>query len=170
MRNRHLSDDQIQELLDAQAVGSGVIWPIHLGTCAGCRERLESFRLLYDGLAADPGFILPATFAGSVLDRIPVARPPFWLKPAFWIPLAVMTLILGSAGLVLFVDMKPLAAISMRVAASLAGAFRPLAAGFRPWLSRAGGSAAWFMLGGLSLLSAAFFDRFLQRHVLRRGH
>jgi hypothetical protein len=169
MLNGHLSDDHIQELLDAQLTGSGALWPIHLGACSGCRERLERFRRLYDGLAADPGFLLPARFADSVLGNMPVFRPPFWLRPAFWIPLAAMLLILGSAGVFLFVDMKPLVSSSIRILASMAGAFQLLLARLRQLLDGGGGHAAWIMLGGLSLLSAAFFDRFLQRHVLHRS-
>ena len=74
MNNGHLTDDQIQEILDARVLHSGPILPLHLGTCARCRERLESFRRLYAGLAADPGFVLPPSFADCRAGKN--SRPP----------------------------------------------------------------------------------------------
>jgi len=170
MKNGHLSDDQIQELLDARTGRSATILPIHLGVCANCRERLENFRQLYAGLAADPGFMLPETFADSVLNKLPASRPPFWMRPALCIALAVSIFILVLTGLFIFVDMKPLADGSIRIAGSSAAAFRPLLAQFRQLLAGSNGYSGWFMLGGLGLLSAALIDRLLQRHTLHRGH
>ena len=169
MNHEHLSDDQIQEILDAPLLKSGQILSMHLGTCASCQKRLESFQQLYASLAADPGFVLPPVFADSVLDKIPVSRPVFWARPAVRISLAISALTLVLAGLFVFVDMKPLAGQATRMANSLADAFRPLLAQFQHLFAKLHGSAGVFMLGGLGLLSAAFFDHILKQQTLHRS-
>ena len=138
-------------------------------TCAYCRERFEQYRQLYAGLAADPGFVLPPAFADSMLKKIPVSRPVFWTRPAVRISLAVSAFALVLAGLFIFVDMKPLTDDTIRIFNAMAAAFRPLPAQFQQLLAKLNGNAGLFILGGLGLLSAAFFDHILQRQTLRRS-
>ncbi|MEI6613864.1 MAG: hypothetical protein WCL37_03125 [Chrysiogenales bacterium] len=169
MNNNHFSDEQIQEILDNMAFGADQSLAPHLNICASCRERFEQYQQLYAGLAVDPGFTLPPTFADSVFTRIPATRPDFWTRPAVRISLAVSACALVLAGLIIFVNMKPLADHATRIANSLATAFRPLSAQFQQMLAKLNGYAGLFMLGGLGLLSAAFFDHILQRQILRRS-
>ena len=76
MNNGHLRDDQIQEILDKMVLEPDRPLPAHVHACATCREKFEQYRRLYAGLAADPGFILPPSFADTLLQRIPALRPP----------------------------------------------------------------------------------------------
>lgn len=169
MNNEHLTDNQIQEILDARMIQSGPILPMHLGTCASCQKRLESFRQLYSGLAADPGFVLPPTFADSVLDKIPASRPFFLSRPAVWIPLTVSACSLVLAGLTIVVNMKPLTDAIVRVFNAMAAAFRPLSTQFQQLFAMLNGNAKLFVLGGLGLLGAAFFDYLLKQQTLHRS-
>ena len=71
MSDEHLTDERIQEILDAQAPGDVLFLPWHAKTCRPCRERFREYQRLYAGLAVDPGFALPPGFADSVLARNP---------------------------------------------------------------------------------------------------
>ena len=76
---------------------------------------------------------------------------------------------LALAGLFVFVDLKPLSGQIIRLATALAAAFRPLAGQFQQLIAKLNGYVQLFMLGGLGLLGAAFFDRLLQRQALHRS-
>lgn len=168
MDNGHLTDEQIQEILDAQALAGAAFPPWHLKTCASCQERFHAFQRLYEGLALDPGFALPPDFAESVLERIPIRRPAFFKSPILPVALACGAGALLLAGLWVFVDMKPLANGSLRTLNSLRLVFRPLAGHFSDLLSWFSGSARLFIYGGLALLSASLVDRILRRQPLQR--
>ncbi len=168
MDNGHLTDDQIQEILDARALHSGPILPLHLGACARCRERLESFRRLYAGLDGDPGFVLPASFAADVLAKIPASPPPLWQRPAVKVALAAGAGAALLAGLLIFVDMRPLANGALQVLATLKRAFPPLADQGRQLLAWLGGNARPFLIGGLGLFGASLADHLLRRQLLHR--
>jgi hypothetical protein len=170
MNHEHLTDKQIQEMLDARIYHSGPILPMHLGTCASCQKRLESFRRLYAGLAADPGFALPPAFADSVLAKIPVSRPLFWQRPVGKIFLTASVCAAAMTGLLIFIDMRPLASGTLQVLTTLKTAFLPLGSQVQRLLVRLDSSAKPFILGGLGLSIAALVDRLLQRQALRRGH
>ncbi|MBN2398846.1 MAG: hypothetical protein JXI33_00735 [Candidatus Aminicenantes bacterium] len=168
MNSQHLHDDQIQEILDNMVLEAGQFLPEHVKDCASCRERFEQYQKIYTGLAADPGFVLPPAFADSVLLKIPSPRPAFWARPAVWIPGAAGVLTLVLAALLMFINMKPLAVQFGRYAAAIAVAFQPLLSQFRHWFAMLNGYPHVFILGGLGLLSAFFFDRILQRQAWRR--
>jgi hypothetical protein len=168
MDNGHLTDEQIQEILDAQAFAHAAFPPWHVKTCRSCAERYRGFQRLYEGLNLDPGFALPADFADSVLDRIPAPRPAFFKSPLFPVALACGAGALTLSVLLILVDMKPLAAGSLRIFNSLLLAFRPLAAPLRELSAWLGGGAKLFLYGGLGLLGASMFDHFLRRQLLHR--
>ena len=168
MSNEHLSDEQIQEILDTQAFGDAPFLPWHLKICRHCQDRYRSFQRLYEGLAVDPGFILPPHFADSVLERIPVPRPAFYKSRLFPIALACGVGALILSGLLIFVNLKPLADGSLRIVDSLLLAFRPLVGPFRELFSWFSGSAKLFVYGGLGLLGASLLDHFLRRQLLHR--
>jgi hypothetical protein len=168
MDNGHLTDDQIQEILDARVLHSGPVVPLHLGTCARCRGRLESFRRLYAGLDADPGFVLPAAFADDVLAKIPAPPPLLWQRPAVKIALASSAGAALLAGLLIFVDMRPLANGALQVLAALKRSLLPLAGQGRQLLAWLGGNARPFLVGGLGLLGASLADHLLRRQLLHR--
>lgn len=170
MNNGHLTDEQIQEILDARMLDSGPILPMHLGTCVRCQKRLESFRQLYAGLAADPGFALPPAFADSVLERIPASRPLFWERPAVKSFLTISACAAALAALLIFVDMRPLANGTLQALATLKTAFLPLGGQMKQLFAWLGGSAKPFLLGGFGLLCAFAVDRIMLRQIVRHSH
>lgn len=170
MSEEHLTDERIQEILDARKLGTGPFLPWHLKDCSACRRRLEEYRRLYEGLAADPGFVLPADFAASVLERVPLRRPALLHGRLFPVALACGAGVLTVAGLAIFADLRPLATGSLRILDSLFLAFRPLAGPFREFFSWFGGSAKLFVYGGLALLGATFVERLLPRMDPQHRH
>lgn len=169
MKNKHLDDGQIQEILDNMVFQPGQSLALHLKICASCRERFEQYSQLYAGLAVDPGFVLPPAFADSLLKKIPASRPVFWARLAVWIFLTVSAFALVLAGLFIFVDMKPLTDDVIHIFNTMAAAFRPLPTQFQQLFSKLNSNARLFILGGLGLLSAAFFDHILQQQTFRRS-
>ncbi|MBU4268070.1 MAG: hypothetical protein KJ808_04390 [Acidobacteria bacterium] len=149
---------------------AGSILPLHLGTCASCQKRLDSFRQLYAGLAADPGFALPPAFADSVLDKISASRPVFWERPAAKIAMAIGAAAVILASLLIFMDMKPLANGTLQVFDTLKTAFLPLGDQMKQLFFWVGGNAKPFVLGGLGLFIASLVDRFLIHQVMRHNH
>lgn len=170
MDNGHLSDEQIQEILDAPALARAAVLPWHIETCRICRERYRSFQRLYAGLAADPGFALPPQFADAVLGALAAPGSPFFRRRFLWVALGCAAGALALAGLLVFVDLKPLAQGWLRAGGSLRLFFRPLAGQLRELPSWFGGSAKLFIYGGLGLLGASLFEQFLRRQWQHRGH
>ena len=169
MTTGHLNEGQIQEILDNMVFEPGQPLALHLETCATCRERFEQYRRLYAGLAADPGFVLSPAFADSIIEKLPVYRPAFWARPAVRIFLALSACALVLAGIFIFVDMKPITAATIGIFKALIIAFRPLPVQFQQLFAKLNGNARLFILGGLGLLSAAFFDRILKRQILHHN-
>jgi len=170
MKNGHLTDEQLQEILDTGILHSGPILSMHLGTCASCQKRLEAFQQLYAALATDPGFALAPTFADSVLDRIPTFRPLFWQRPAAKIALAITASAITLAGLLIFVNMRPLANGALQVFEIFKTAFFPLAAQMKQLFLWMGGNAKPFLYGGFGLFSAFIVERILLRQNVRHSH
>jgi hypothetical protein len=169
MTNGHLNDGQIQEILDNMMFNPGQPLYQHLNICASCRLRFEQYRQLYSGLAVDPGFALPPTFADSILKKLPASRLGFWTRPAVRILLAFGACALVLSGLFIFVNMKPLADDFAHFFNTMAVAFKPLPTQFQQLLAKLNNNARLFALGGLGLLSAAFFDYILQQKTLHRS-
>jgi hypothetical protein len=170
MNNDHLTDEQLQEILDARMLHSGPILPLHLGTCASCQRRLESFQQLYAGLADDPGFTLPPAFADSVLEKIPASRLFFWQRTAVKIVLAIAACAVTLTGLLIYGNMRPLANGALQVFASFKTAFLPLSGQLKQLSFMLDGAAKPFLLGGLGLFSAYIVDRILLRQAAHPSH
>lgn len=66
----HLTDDQLQQLLDG-SLSNGKTIASHLGECAECQSALDSYKALYAGLKEEIDFSLSADFADSVIEKIP---------------------------------------------------------------------------------------------------
>ncbi len=170
MNHEHLTDDQLQEILDARLLHAGSILPLHLGTCVACRKRLESFERLYAGLEADPGFVLPPSFADTVLDKLPGQRPLVWRRPAVRIALVAAAAVVLLSALLFLVDMKPLVGGAERVYGSFKAAFLAMDSQMKQLLAWLGVSAKPMLLGGLGLVIASVVERLLQQQKLRQGH
>ena len=169
MNHEHLTDDQIQGILDAQKPGAGPFLPWQLRACPSCRARFEGFQRLYTALAADPGFDLPPGFADSMLERIPATRPSLFRDPVVRAALACAAGALALLGLVIFVDLSPLASGAARTVDTLGRAMQPLPGQFRSLFSWLDGGARLLIYGGLGLLGASLLDRFLRRRFLRHA-
>jgi hypothetical protein len=169
MNDGHVSDDRIQELLDARRTGASPFIPWHLKTCPRCRRRWEEYQQIYAGLDADPGFALPPAFAESVLYRIP-ARRSAWARPAVRLALWSAAAAAVLAAPALMTDMRPLLSGTANAFDSLLAAFRPLGGGVARLLSGAEAFSKLFLFGAVGFSSAAIVERFLQRQTLGRGH
>ncbi len=74
MNDRHLTDEQIQTLLDGAAAET-VLLGEHVRACPQCNGRYEEYRRLYSVLAEMPEPALAPDFAAQVLMRLPAAAP-----------------------------------------------------------------------------------------------
>ncbi len=169
MKNEHLTDEQLQEILDARVLRSVPVLPLHLGNCAACQERLERFRRLYSGLAVDPGFALPDGFADSVLAKIPVPPLFFWKQPTTKIVLVIMAGAVTLTGLLIFVNMQSMVYGALQVFASFKTAFLSLSDQLQQVFAWLGGNAKPFIYGGFGLLGASLVDRLLRHRFMNHS-
>jgi anti-sigma factor RsiW len=71
---RHLTDDELQDYLDGNSAELDE-WPArHLAQCEQCRQELQLYRALCDGLADSPVEGLASGFPDRVLAALP-AKP-----------------------------------------------------------------------------------------------
>jgi hypothetical protein len=70
MKDRHLSDEQLQDFLDGNLSADHPL-SAHLHACPRCREALAAYKTVYAGLTEDPGFELAPDFAESVMRILP---------------------------------------------------------------------------------------------------
>jgi len=167
MSDEHVTDERIQEILDAQAPGDAIFLPWHAKTCRPCRERFREYQRLYAGLAVDPGYVLPPGFADSVLAKIPAPRASLFRDPVIWISGT------GAAALLLLalvIGWRPLAAGAVWTWDSLHQVFAPLTARFLGLFSGLGTAARPLFPGISGLLGAILVERFLRRRLTRHGH
>ncbi|MDD4052942.1 MAG: zf-HC2 domain-containing protein [candidate division Zixibacteria bacterium] len=70
MTDQHISDEQMQALLDGTAVEPAFL-QAHLDACPRCRVAVEEYRHLFSALGTVPGPILAPEFADRVMARLP---------------------------------------------------------------------------------------------------
>jgi len=88
----HLTDEELQEILDRKHELAESDVNSHLDTCEVCQERLKLYENVYAELASDEGFHLSEDFSAKVADRVGlVPSEPFLQKH--------LQLILGIASL-----------------------------------------------------------------------
>jgi hypothetical protein len=167
MSEEHLTDERVQEILDAQAPGDVLFLPWHAKTCRPCRERFREYQRLYSRLAVDPGFALPPGFADSVLARIPDPRVSLFRDPAICIGGAGVAALLLLA---LFIAWQPLAAGAVWTWNASQQLFAPLTTRLLGHFSGLAAAARPLLPGICGLLAAMLVERFLRRRLMRHGH
>jgi hypothetical protein len=103
---KHLTDDRLQEYLDGNIGEQDMELIVHLRTCDQCRRKLETYRLLYDGLKHLPEPDFPPDFAASTAALLPTEQKG---ATAHKLPGYLLPVLGGVASLLLtfyFVDMK----------------------------------------------------------------
>lgn len=73
MKNSHLTDDDLQALLDG-SIPEAAGMQEHLSDCPACRRTLREYRALYTALACDPTPALSGGFAERVLAELPAEQ------------------------------------------------------------------------------------------------
>jgi hypothetical protein len=161
MNGEHISDERIQEMLDARRGDSEARRDRHLALCPLCRERLDSYARLYDRLEADPGAGPAPGFADSVLGRL--SRPGRAMATVTPLHVAGAALALAFWLLALLLDWRPLLEAWGTTGEELAGIFRVMGGFFGRLTSMLSGAAAPFVVGGIGLLGTSLLDRVLRR-------
>ncbi len=87
----HLTDDQIQQLLDGSLADSNLV-ASHLDHCPICQNEVANYQALFVGLKEEVDFSLSVNFADTVLDKIPEnsalsADPVTSASPVFSTPI-----------------------------------------------------------------------------------
>lgn len=95
-KNRHLSDEEIQELLDGRLEGENAL-PAHLDSCDSCMTRLERFESLFALLDSAETTPAPAHLEYAVMGLLFPAkrrRGAFFPSPIpRWVPVAAMVVL-----------------------------------------------------------------------------
>ena len=70
MESKHLTDAEIQDYLDGNAVREDSTAAEHLDSCGLCKKNLELYKCLYSGLSDDAGYELSVDFADKVVSLV----------------------------------------------------------------------------------------------------
>lgn len=97
MQNRHLTENEIQEYLDGNLSRRRTDALNHAQTCDFCRNRINEYQQLYQGLAGETEFQLPVTFSDTVLAKLENESVPGKLWRYWNIVWWVVGLLSGSA-------------------------------------------------------------------------
>lgn len=163
MRTEHLTDDEIQEVLDKNRALLSSDTQTHLESCGSCRNTLKQYQNLYEALDADPGFKLPRDFARSVAAKLkPEPSSPFSF-PMTEIIIIVTGVLLALGASFYFVDMKPILSAFGRITLPRIGLDNPYFAPIKNLLSGLNGSLLLLPFAGLALIAVAVFDRIIHK-------
>lgn len=161
MGTKHLTDIDIQEYLDGIGIVSRSDTETHLQFCSECRERVEEYECLYDGLGREDGFELSADFAAKVIDRVAnEASAPFWQR-YFDSIVAAAGLILTLATVAYFVDLTSLARAIVQFIPLASFTQSPLAMEAKNAITSSGGFVLLLVSGILAITAVWAVDRFV---------
>ena len=163
---RHLNDNLIQEYLDGNLASADMtLVRAHAMACIDCRQRLQHYQTLYQGLNEDSGYELSGEFAARVTEAA-VATGTSRSWPAAVAIGSVAALVL--AVLVWWlVDLASLWSACLRLIQSQAEMFTYLKSGAQDLLARLGHEGELIGIGLTVLFTYVVIDRMLL--LARRG-
>ena len=163
MRTEHLTDDEIQEILDKKKPHQNSDIQTHLEGCDVCRDALKQYQNLYTALDTDPEFKLPRDFARSVAAKLNLEPSSPFSFPMTEITIIVAGVLLALAAAVYFVDMKPILSAFSKITLPRIGLDNAYLAPIKNLLSGLSESLILLPFAGLALIAVAVFDRIIHK-------
>jgi hypothetical protein len=163
MMDDHLTDEEIQDILDGNRSQVEPSRKHHLETCDTCQQTLKQYRALYAHLESDTGFKLPKHFAKSVVAKLTSESSSPFSFPASEVIIIVAGIAIALGAAFLFVDLKPFFNFIARISLPRLGFNASFMAPIKNMLSDLNGSLILLPFAGLALLSVALFDRFIHK-------
>ncbi len=114
MARQHLTDEDIQNILDRNSSQQKGDLEHHLETCKICQDHLRQYQSLYVELEKEPGFKLPRSFAKSIISKLTTQKTAPLVSPET--VFVVLGILLGLGTTFYLVDMKPVVEIVRRIA------------------------------------------------------
>ncbi len=115
MAHRHLTDEEIQNILDKNYLPENSVLKEHLKGCKICQNKVQEYQTLYSELKKDPGFKLPRNFKRLVISRLTTGE----INPPLFSPKEIVLIAIGTflaMGVTLYlVDLKSIAEIINRI-------------------------------------------------------
>ena len=65
----HLTDDQLQAYVTGELTDNIAEVKAHLRSCPKCQQQLAAYRMVFEGLADESGFMLSADFTDKVVKK-----------------------------------------------------------------------------------------------------
>ncbi|MFH1373934.1 MAG: hypothetical protein ABII79_09080 [bacterium] len=161
MGSKHLTDEQIQRLLDGQGVVPGDI-AAHLRECSACHREVGIYQQIYEGLEQDDGLQLSPGFSESVIARLAASnqassRAWRWRIPAFVGGAAII------CAIVWLINLSPLLDRLSGLSAYLFSLGSPVVTSLQTVCTDLGSILPLVVATGLILLFFAALDRALLR-------
>lgn len=163
MSTEHLTDDEIQEILDDNKPLQSSDIHTHLEGCDLCQDTLKHYQNLYSALETDPGFKLPRDFARSVAAKLNLEPSSPFSFPMTEIIIIVAGVLLALAAAVYFVDMKPILNAFSKITLPRIGLDNAYLTPIKNLLSGLNGSLILLPFAGLALIAVAVFDRIIHK-------
>ena len=170
MSIEHISDEQIQEYLDAGCPAEGEV-STHIASCGDCREEVGQYKALYRALNHDSKISLPDQFAGSTMAKIRAIDQPEVAADhdSLWLWITAVASCLAAFWFLLGRE---------RVNKALSTGFSWDLPKEVPWFlkavqemyAQAPGTVSMLVWAGLLLLGVALVDKLLQRRGVSKAH
>jgi len=167
MARPHLTDSEIQELLDGNISQQAALSNRHLEQCKMCRDSLKNYQILTSALGKDPGFQLPKNFGHSVVSRLPEKQSTISFSPLFEKILIPASLILALMTTIYFVDLKTIARALAPLSFFKIDFQTALFVPIKNLLSSFNGSFHFLPFAMAALLTVATIDRLIQKRKHR---
>lgn len=161
MEHKHLTDDEIQDLLDGNIPHGETALRHHLDTCEVCTAALEQYKTLTVGLQKEPSFHLSRNFARSIVSKLSPEHP----NPSFFmstdIILIAIGLVLALGAIFYFVDLKPVVEIIARITLPKSALKTTFLTPIKNLLATLNGNVGLLLFAGVALLFVAVVDQII---------
>lgn len=166
---RHLTDDEIQAYLDGTGPDLSETMESHISSCKRCRRSIETYRMLYIGLADAGSFEPVRDPAPAVLCMLGIETSRGRSRPIEVI-LAAVGIVAAVAVALAWLDLGPLAGAIADLAGPLTGILSHAVEIARSYFGDLNHGVTTLLLGAAVLLSMVALDMFLPRkHLAASG-
>ncbi len=163
MVHRHLTDEEIQNILDRNDSPESAILKNHLKECKICQNKLEEYQTLYSGLKKDPGFELPRNFKKSVISKLATEETGHSLFSSKEITLIAIGIFLALGATLYLVDLKSIAEVISRITLPKMEIKNILLSPIKDLIYSLNIKLALLAFAGLALFATAVVDQLILR-------
>lgn len=163
MEHKHLTDEEIQDLLDKHDSKQDIERKHHLKNCQICQESLKQYRTLYVELERAPGFTLPKNFEKSVVSKVIHKQAAPFLSSTMEITLIITGILMALGTTFYLVRVKAFTETIGRIVLPKLAIDTSFIQPIKDLLSGLNGNLVLIPFAVLTLVVVAVLDRIIQK-------